>query len=87
MEHILSTNIICMLIWISSYSILCMEQHRFHKEGLVTHSYISTLHDFATGLNSSAGQINALLLDLLKAFDKVSHVRLCHKLSSYQRCI
>ena len=57
-----------------------MEQHRFHKEGLVTHSYISTLHD----LNSSAGQINAILLDLSKAFDKAPHVRLCHKLSSYQ---
>ena len=43
---------------------------------------ISTIHDFATALNN-AEQVETILLDLSKAFDKVPHIRLCHKLSYY----
>ena len=59
-----------------------MEQHEFRKRRSCDTQLISTLHDFATSLNNS-GQVDAILLDLSKAFDKVPHVRLCHKLSNY----
>ena len=38
--------------------------------------------DLVTALNN-AEQVDAILLDLSKAFDKVPHIRLCHKLSFY----
>jgi len=57
-----------------------MEQHGFHKRRSCDIQYISTIYDFETSLNNS-GQVPAILLDLLKGFDKVSHVRLCRKLS------
>ena len=59
-----------------------MEQHGFRKRRSCDTQLISTIHDFATSLNNS-GQVDAILLDLSKAFDKVLHVRLCHKLFSY----
>ena len=40
------------------------------------------MNDFATCLNNG-GHIDALLLDLAKAFDKVPHQHLCYKLSHY----
>ena len=40
------------------------------------------MNDFAKALNSRE-QIDALFLDFSKAFDKVPHERLCHKLSHY----
>ena len=59
-----------------------MEQHGFRKRRSCDTQLISTTHDFATSLNNS-GQVDAISLDSSKAFDKVPHVRLCHKLSSY----
>ena len=43
---------------------------------------ISTIRDFATSLDNGE-QVDAILLDQSKAFDKVPHIRLCHKLASY----
>ena len=39
---------------------------------------ISTIHDLAKNI-----QTDAILLDLTKAFDRVSHKHLCNKLSYY----
>ena len=50
----------------------------------VTHAkqLITTMHDLATRLNSGE-QVNVLFLDFSKAFDKVPHNRLLHKLDYY----
>jgi len=58
-----------------------MEQHGFRKRKSCETQLISTIHDFATSLNNSR-QVDAILLDLSKAFDKVPYVRLHHELSS-----
>ena len=43
---------------------------------------VLTCHDWANILNQQ-GQVDALLLDFSKAFDKVSHAKLLHKLGQY----
>ena len=43
---------------------------------------IVTVHDFTQSLNKG-GQCDMLLLDFCKAFDKVPHLRLPHKLHHY----
>jgi len=43
---------------------------------------IVTIDDFAQCLNNK-GLIHAIFLDFAKAFDKVPHKKLCHKLTSY----
>ena len=81
LEHIISTSIYNHL---EEYTILRPEQHGFCRRRSCETQLISTIHDFATALNN-AEQVDAILLDLSKAFDKVLHIiiRLCHKLSYY----
>ena len=67
---------------LEEHTILCPEQHGFRRRKSCETQLISTIHDFATTLNN-AEQVDAILLDLSKAFDKVPHIRLCHKLSYY----
>ena len=42
-----------------------------------------TIDDFAQILNNTVGQADVILLHFSKAFDKVSHNRLCEKLAFY----
>ena len=79
LEHIISTSIYNHL---EEHTILCPEQHGFCRRRSCETQLISTIHDFATALNN-AEQVDAILQDLSKAFDKVPHIRLCHKLSYY----
>ena len=79
LEHIISTSIYNHL---EEYDILCPEQHGFRRRRSCETQLISTVHDLVTALNN-AEQVDAILLDLSKAFDKVPHIRLCHKLSFY----
>ena len=79
LEHIISTSIYNHL---EEHTILCPEQHGFCRRKSCETQLISTIHDFATALNN-AEQVDAILLDLSKAFDKVPHIRLCHKLLYY----
>ena len=57
-------------------------QHGFRKKRSCESQLILTIQDLANGLNSGE-QIDAILLDFSKAFDKVPHQRLLEKLQHY----
>ena len=63
-------------------NILEDKQHGFLKRRLCESQLITTINDLARGLNDKQ-QIDAVLLDFSKAFDKVSHRRLATKLNHY----
>ena len=77
LEHIISTNIHAHL---ENYGILHNAQHGFRKQRSCETQLINTVHNFASALNNRE-QIDAILLDMSKAFDTVPHECLCHKLS------
>ena len=62
--------------------ILHSAQHGFCKRRSCETQLINTVHNFASALNNRE-QIDAILLDMSKAFDIVPHEHLCHKLSLY----
>lgn len=66
----------------NAYNIICREQHGFRKNHSCETQLLETINDLSTSLNSG-NQIDFLLLDFSKAFDKVSHPHLLHKLSNY----
>ena len=57
-------------------------QHGFRKKCSCESQLILTIQDLANGLNDGE-QIDAILLDFSKAFDKVAHQRLLQKLQYY----
>jgi len=59
---------------------LCDQQHGFHKRRIKLQN--PTVNEFAECQNQK-GQCDVLLLDFSKAFDKISHSLLYHKLSHY----
>ena len=61
---------------------LCDQQHGFRKRRSCKAQPISTVNVFAEYLNQR-GQCDILLLDFSKAFSKVSHSLLYHKLCHY----
>jgi len=66
----------------SKQNVLSESQSGFCKNHSVELQLIKTSHDFALGLNNQ-GQIDAVLLDFSKAFDKVQHHLLLTKLQHY----
>ena len=62
--------------------ILSAKQHGFRKFHSCESQLLLTIHDFAKGLDNKQ-QIDAVLLDFSKAFDKVPHERLIRKLAFY----
>ena len=54
-------------------------QHGFCSKRSCETQLLLTVHDFASGLNDGK-QMDAIILDFTKAFDKVSHKHLCTKL-------
>ena len=79
LEHIVHSNIINFL---EDHSILSNIQHGFRKNRSCESQLITTIRDFANCLNNKQ-QVDAILLDFSKAFDKVDHLRLLQKLHKY----
>ena len=78
-EHILLSNLNRHL---SDKNFLSPLQHGFRANLSRETQLVLTFHDWAT-IVTQHGQVDALLLDFSKAFDKVSHKKLTHKLAQY----
>jgi len=65
-----------------AHNILHDAQHGFRKGRSCKSQLILTTHELARGLDDKS-QIDAILLDFSKAFDKVPHRRLLYKLDRY----
>ena len=57
-------------------------QHGFRKQRSCETQLLLTIHDFTSSLEAG-DQLDAIVLDFSKAFDRVSHKRLCMKLEHY----
>lgn len=79
LEHVIHSNI---LRHLEKFNILSNFQHGFRKKRSCESQLLLTIHDLASGLNNRS-QIDAVLLDFSKAFDKVPHQRLLKKLHHY----
>ena len=79
MEHIIHSHL---MKYLDSHHILSDQQHGFRKRRSCESQLITTVHDLASGLDKRK-QIDAILLDFSKAFDKVAHRRLATKLHYY----
>ena len=77
MEHIVLNNLNKHL---SEKYLLSPLQHGFQANLSCETQLVLTFHDWANTLNQH-GQVDALLLDFSKAFYKVSHTKLQHKLA------
>ena len=79
MKHILHSNI---MSHFEKHAILTEAQHGFRSRRSCESQLIYTVHELTKGL-SEGKQIDVILLDFSKAFDKVPHERLIHKLHYY----
>ena len=79
MEHILHSNI---MSHFEKHTILTEAHHGFRSRRSCESQLIYTVHELTKGL-SEGKQIDVILLDFSKAFDKVPHERLIHKLHYY----
>ena len=80
LEHIVHSSI---MSHFQAHSILCDNQHGFRKRRSCETQLITTLHGIARKLRTGKSQVDVILLDFSKAFDKVPHMRLLHKLEYY----
>ena len=79
LEHIIHISMMCHF---DSCNILTDFQHGFRKARSCESQLIITVEDIANNLDDGL-QTGLILLDFSKAFDKVSHLRLLHKLQHY----
>ena len=79
LEHVVYSSIINHL---DSNDILCNFQHGFRQRRSCESQLLNTLRDFFNCLDKSS-QVDAVLLDFSKAFDKVDHSTLLLKMHNY----
>ena len=79
MEHIMSSHIMTHL---EVGNILCDRQHGFRSKRSCESQLMELVEDLHRSLNSSH-QTDIVVMDFSKAFDKVCHTRLLHKLQWY----
>ena len=75
LEHIIYSH----FLHLKKYDILCEEQHGFRANRSCETQLISTVNDIAENMDVGK-QTDVILLNFSKAFDRVTHMRLCHKL-------
>ena len=78
LEHIVHSNVMGFL---DSNHILTPFQHGFRQKHSCKSQLLTTLSDFTNSMKDS-GQIDAILLDFSKAFDKVDHRLLLSKVNN-----
>lgn len=79
LEHIMYSSIMAHL---EHHKILLEFQHGFRKQRSCELQLLLTIHDITASLNVG-DQLDAILLDFSKAFDRVPHKCLCMKLEYY----
>ena len=79
LEHLIYSSVYSHL---ETNSILCDAQHGFRKKRSCETQIIITVNEIASRLNLGK-QVDVLTLDFSKAFDKVPHEQLFHKLQYY----
>ena len=77
LEHIVHSNIIRHF---DQNNILTVKQHGFKKRRSCVTQLVATIQGIASQLRSGRDQVDVILLDFTKAFDKVHHRRLLYKL-------
>ena len=79
LEHVICSSIMRHL---DKYNILNDAQHGFRKRRSCATQLIQTIQDLAKSIETR-DQVDVILLDFSKAFDRVPHLRLLHKLKFY----
>ena len=79
LEHIINNNF---MSHFDRWNILCNSQHGFRKHQSCETQLMETIADIARHL-SDGNQIDVVLFDFEKAFNKVSHSRPLYKLDCY----
>ena len=79
LEHVICSSIMDHL---DEHDILTNAQHGFRKQRSCTTQLILTIQDLAKSVDDRE-QVDVILLDFSKAFDRVPHMRLLHKLKFY----
>ena len=79
MEHIIVSNMMCHL---EKESILCPQQHGFRKGHSCETQLLEFFEDVSSGLDAGIPS-DVIVMDFAKAFDRVNHSLLIHKLSHY----
>ena len=79
LEHVVCSSIMRHL---DRHGILSDAQHGFRGRRSCTTQLILTIQDLAKGVDDRE-QVDVVLLDFSKAFDRVPHMRLLHKLKYY----
>lgn len=78
LEHIIHKHIADFL---EQNNFLTNAQHGFRRGFSTATQLVQTIHDFAQAINEGK-QTDAIFMDFKKAFDKVSHNKLLHKLGN-----